>query len=146
MIELSESEALAKGTYAELVNEPLQHYRLYIRRKLVTVIYPGHDDPFTARAFHLSHYQDVPFEIHTPVDRLENGVRWRTWYMNPDGTIEKILEPEFDEAGNYLKESYLGPDGELRSYSDYHYDEDGSLTEIVTYNPDGSVSHREEAD
>jgi hypothetical protein len=145
MTELSEAEALAHGTYAELVDDPIQHYRMVIRRKLHTAIYPGQSDPAAAIAVHAAMYPNVPAHVYSPPVRDKDCVRWRTWYVNADGTLEKILEPETYERPFY-RESYRGPDGELRSYTEYHYDEGGNLSEVVTYNPDGTVSSREDAD
>ncbi len=146
MTELSEADAHASGTYAEQVGGALPHYRTYLEHRLHAVTYAGDDDPAPAMAHHRAQYPDVPAHIHSPPRRDEHGVQWRTWYVEPGGTVEKILDHELDAAGNYLKVSYRGPDAELRSYTEYHYDDEQTLTEVVTYNPDGTVLNRQDAD
>jgi hypothetical protein len=133
MLELEESAALAeRGVVAE--DGPMRRYRRVISGELASVIYAGWSDPSEPLADLQRRNEGVRAEIYAPVEHLsDGGKRWRTWYMDPTGRIQKILEPEYDGNNSRLKESLRRPDGELVSYTVYHYDKNGYLLELVRF-------------
>lgn len=143
MVEIDRVSARESGYYVEELADP-QRFHRYSRGALESVIYPGWSDPTAPLADLRGRNLGVRGEIYSPVEYGTVSKRWRTWYVNADGTIEKLLEPEFDENGRFLRESYRGPDGELRSYMVYDYNDWGELIEVVTYAPDGTVINRED--
>ena len=143
MIEVDPATLADRDFYVEELEGP-RRYRLYVAGKLDSVIYPGWHDPTEPIADLRRRNEGVPAEIYSPVEYGNVSKRWRTWYVDAHGNIEKILEPEFDENGRFLRENYRGPDGELRSYMVYDYNDWGELIEVVTYAPDGTVINRED--
>jgi hypothetical protein len=90
--------------------------------------------------------ESVEAEIHSAVERLPgDAYAWRTWYVDPQRRVTKILEPQFAADGSFLREWLRRPDGELVSYTVYHYDRDGHLLELVTHAPDGTITSRQDA-
>ena len=59
--------------------------------------------------------EPVEAEIHSTVERFPDGAyTWRTWYIDPQRRITKILEPKFAADGSYLQEALRRPDGRHR--------------------------------
>ena len=73
------------------------------------------------------------------------GHRWRTWYLDPQRKVTKILEPEFAADGRRVRATLSSPEGTLITYTIYHYDRDGHLLELVTHAPDGAVLNTQDA-
>ena len=146
MDELSEADARAAGTYAVEDDPAMRRYRRVIDNQLESIVYAGWDDP-TEPLADLEHLgEPVRAEIHSTVERLPDGAYgWRTWYVDPQRRITKILEPQFASDGSFLREALRRPDGELVSYTIYHYDQDGHLLELVTHAPDGTITSRQDA-
>jgi hypothetical protein len=146
MDELSEAAARAAGTYAVEDDASMRRYRRIIDNQLDSIVYKGWDDPTEPLADLERLGEAVRAEIHSTVEKLPgNAHKWRTWYVDPQRRIAKILEPEFAADGSFLRESLRRPDGELVSYTVYHYDRDGHLLELVTHAPDGTVTSRQDA-
>lgn len=144
MVEIDESTARQKGTYVEEIEQPIRVFRCFLAHQLTALIYPGWSDPSPPLADAKARGEGVPITVYSPVERDSDGnQRWRTWYADADGHVQKILEPEMDAEGRYRKESYRGPDGELRTYQEYVYDRDDELLEVVTHAPDGAVLNRQ---
>ena len=146
MDELSEAAARKTGTYAVEDAPSMRRYRRVIDNQLHSIVYAGWLDPAEPLA-DLEHLGEiVDAEIHSPVEKLpDNGYRWRTWYVDSQRRITKILEREYAADGTFLRESLRSPDGELVSYTVYHYDRDGYLLELVTHAPDGTITSRQDA-
>jgi hypothetical protein len=146
MRELDEVTALAEGTYVAAEDGPMRRYRRVSSGELDSVIYAGWADPSEPLADIHRRHEGVAAEIYSPPERRADGsVRWRTWYVDSSGQIKKMLEPEFDRDGRYLKESLRRPDGELVSYTVYHYDKNGYLLELVTYDSHDVETGRQDA-
>ncbi|MBA3818088.1 MAG: hypothetical protein H0X17_04305 [Deltaproteobacteria bacterium] len=141
MVEIDAETARQRGYYVEELDAPMR-YRSFIAGRLDSVKYPGWTDPSEPLADLRARNEGVRGEIYSPVERGGSTKRWRTWFADAKGNVQKILEPEFDDQGRYLRENYRGPDGELRSYMVYAYNEWGELIEVVTYAPDGTVINR----
>lgn len=146
MDELSEAAAWEVGTYAVEDDPSMRRYRRIIDNQLDSIVYKGWVDPTEALADLERLREPVDAEIHSPVERLpDNGYKWRTWYLDPQRRIRKILEREYAADGTFLREALRRPDGELVSYTVYHYDRDGHLLELVTHAPDGTITSRQDA-
>ena len=146
MRELSEAAAREAGTYAVEDDPAMRRYRRVISNQLDSIVYTGWDEPTEPLADLERLGETVEAEIYSPVEKLpDNAHRWRTWYLDPQRRITKILEPEFAADGTFLRESLRSPDGELVSYTVYHYDRDGYLLELVTHAPDGTITSRQDA-
>jgi hypothetical protein len=146
MDELSEADALATGTYAVEDDAAMRRYRRIIDNQLDSIVYAGWDDPTEPLADLERLGEPVRAEIHSTVERLpDDAYRWRTWYIDPQRRITKILEPQFAADGTRLREALRHPDGELVDYTVYHYDQDGYLLELVTHAPDGTITGRQDA-
>jgi hypothetical protein len=146
MDELSEPVALERGTYVVEEDGPPHRYRGILDHQLKRVIYPDCEAPADAIADALRRAEGAPIEVYSPVERMPHGgQRYRIWYVEPDGHVRKILEPELAADGKYLRQALHGADGALISDSVYHYDDNGWLIEIVTHAPDGTVTGRQDA-
>lgn len=146
MDELSEAEALAAGSYAAEDDTAMRRYRRVIDNQLDSIVYAGWDDPAEPLADLERLGEPVEAEIHSTVERFPDGAyQWRTWYIDPQRRIIKILEPRFAADGTRLREALRRPDGELVDYTVYHYDQDGHLLELVTHAPDGTITGRQDA-
>lgn len=146
MDELSEAAALDAGTYVVEDDPSMRRYRRIIDNQLDSIVYAGWDDPTEPLGDLERLGETVDAEIYSPVEKLpDNGHRWRTWYIDPQRRVTKILEPEYAADGTSLRQSLRSPDGELVSYTVYHYDRDGHLLELVTHAPDGTVTSRQDA-
>ncbi|HEX7839546.1 MAG TPA: hypothetical protein VF469_18855 [Kofleriaceae bacterium] len=144
MVEIDEVTARQGGSYVEEIAQPIRAFRCFAANRPTALIYSGWDDPSQPLADAKARGEGLPVTIYSPVERSSDGhQRWRTWYADAAGQVEKILEPEMDSDGRYLKESYRGPAGELRSYQEYVYDRDDELLEVVTHAPDGSILNRQ---
>ncbi|MBA3818086.1 MAG: hypothetical protein H0X17_04295 [Deltaproteobacteria bacterium] len=141
LVQIDETVARERDFYVEELDAP-RRYRLFVSGQLEAVKYPDWIDPREPLADLRARNEGVRGEIHSPVEYGTASRRWRIWYVDSHGNIEKILEPEFDDQGRYLRENYRGPDGELRSYMVYAYNDCGELIEVVTYAPDGIVINR----
>jgi hypothetical protein len=146
MDELSEAAALEAGTYVVEDDPSMRRYRRVVNHQLDSIVYKGWNDPMVPLIDLGRLGESVCAEIYSTVEQLpDNAHRWRTWYIDPQRRIIKILEPEFAADGSFLRESLRGPDGKLISYTIYHYDRDGYLLELVTHAPDGTVTSRQDA-
>lgn len=146
MVEISEAAARERGTYAVEDDIAMRRYRRVIDNQLDSIVYKGWNDP-TVPLIDLGRLgETVRAEIYSTVEELPNNAhRWRTWYIDPQRRITKILEPEFAADGSFLRRSLRSPDGKLVSYTVYHYDRDGYLLELVTHAPDGTITSRQDA-
>jgi hypothetical protein len=146
MDELSETEARAAGTYVVEDDAALRRYRRIIDNQLDSIVYAGWDDPVEPLADLERLGESVDAEIYSTVERLpDDAYTWRTWYVDPQRRITKILEPQYAADGSRLRQSLRRPGGELVSYTVYHYDRDGHLLELVTHAPDGTITSRQDA-
>lgn len=146
MVEISEAAARERGTYTIEDDASMRRYRRFIDGQLDAIIYAAWDDATAPLADFRELHSGVEAQIFSPVVKLTEGARtWRTWYVSASGSVKKILEPEFDAEGQFLRESLRSPDGELVSYTVYHYDRDGYLLELVTHAPDGTITSRQDA-
>jgi|SRR5215510_4467459 len=144
MVEIDEATARQSGTYVEEIEKPIRMFRCFVAHQLTALVYPGWEDPATPLADARARGEGVAITVYSPVQRDTDGAqKWRAWYADPSGAIQKILEPEMDAEGRYLKEYYRGPDGELRTYHEYVYDRYDELLEVVTHAPDGTVLNRQ---
>ncbi len=110
MVEIDAETARQRGYYVEELDAP-RRYRNFVSGQLESVKYPGWTDPREPLAHLRARNEGVRGEIYSPVERGSGTTRWRTWYVDRPGNIEKILEPEFDEQGRFLRQDYRGPDG-----------------------------------
>jgi hypothetical protein len=146
MRELSEATARESGSYVVEDDLAMRRYRRVVHHQLDSIVYKGWNDPMVPLIDLGRLGEMVHAEIYSTVEQLPDGAhRWRTWYIDPQRRIIKILEPEFAADGSFLRESLRGPDGKLISYTIYHYDRDGYLLELVTHAPDGTVTSRQDA-
>jgi hypothetical protein len=146
MDEVSEVAARAAGSYVVEDDPTMRRYLRIIRNQLNSIVYAGWDDPEEPLADLARLGETVRAEIYSPVEKLPNhGHKWRTWYIDPQRRITKILEPEFAADGCIVRESLRSPDGEFVSYTVYHYDRDGYLLELITHAPDGTITSRQDA-
>lgn len=146
MVELSEQAAVQSGDYTLEDDVAMRRYLDFIDGELNTIIYAKWDSPEQPLADLRALHRGVRAVIYSPVVWSESGGRsWRAWYVAPDGTVRKVLEPEFDAAWQFVRESLRQPDGELVSYTVYHYHRDGYLLELITHAPDGTITSRQDA-
>ena len=71
-------------------------------------------------------------------DTDDNGnvIQWTYYYGN--GKVALI--EEFDEKGNWIKETNYDENDKMSSYRTFEYDENGRVTKETDYNTDGKVS------
>src|SRR2546423_13987132 len=88
MIELTETAAFARGRYVALDDGPPAFYRRIFRGELDSIIYSGWNDP----KIPLDHFRAlskgpaVTCAIYSLAEgSAARGVRWRTWYVSPQG-------------------------------------------------------------
>jgi hypothetical protein len=140
MVELSEAEALARGRYVALDDDPPPIYRRIADGALRTVIYPGWQQPTVPLEHFRKTSPGVPAEIYSPAEKDYSGHhRWCVWYVEPDGQIARMLEQEFGGEGNLLREDEHDGTGALRAYAIYRYDDQGWLIDVTRHAPDGTV-------
>jgi hypothetical protein len=146
MTEISEAEALAKGSYVVEEPGPPRRFRRYTRHQLDSVIYVAPIEIADAIADLKRRGEGVDAEVYGPVEHLADGrVRWRTWYVASSGEVEKILEPEFLPDGRFARERYLDGSGTWISDHVYQYNSNDELYEVTTVAPDGTVLNRHAA-
>ncbi len=146
MKEISEAEATGRDFYAVELDDMPRRYRCFVGHELDRVVYPGWSDPAVPLADFRERREGVRGEIHTPPQRDENTIRWRTWYIEPSGDVERIVDAVYGLADlRALTAHWLGPDGALQGYHVHHYDEEDELSEVVTHAPDGTVTNRQRA-
>lgn len=92
MDELGEAAARQLGTYAGEDDPALRRYHRIIAHQLDSIIYAGWDEPAVPLADLERLGATVRAEIHSTVQRLDHGgYRWRTWYLDPQRKVTKIL-------------------------------------------------------
>jgi len=119
MKELTEQEAVARGSYIVEEHGAFHRYRRYSDGKLSSIIYDGVSSPEAAIADIRARREGVPADIFsssTPAG--DGGYRWREWHLDREGNIEWISEPEYRSDGGHRRITTLAPDGALEHFTD----------------------------
>jgi hypothetical protein len=141
MPQLGEADAKESGSYVEEdVGDPLRRLRCFSDHQLKWIVYRDWNDPATPIADVRQRGEGVPIRVYSPVERTGQGhTRWRTWFVNADGTVASVTGRELDASGKCVREDYFTSDGQLQSYQEYRYHPNGEVAEVVTRNPDGAL-------
>src|ERR1044071_3652695 len=97
MVQIDEETARRSGTYVEEIEDPVRVFRCFLAHKPSALVYQGWDDPAVPLADARNRNEGIPIEIYSSVERRSDGTQtWRTWYADPGGELQKILEPELN--------------------------------------------------
>ncbi len=137
MVELSEAEARSRDTYAELIDSPLRHYRIFFHREIERAVYPGLAPDEAITRFHGEHYPGVRFWVVSPITYVENEPSYTIWYYAGDGTLEKRVEYENRPLVGISR--WFHPDGRLGGSMERRFHEWGEHIETLTRDETGRI-------